>query len=108
MELNKKNALLMAAAMTGLAAGTAARGSAVPLTDNAQRQVMTRQANSTMGKLAVTAPAFAAEDKHSCKGKNDCKGQGGCKAGDNGCKGKNSCKGKGGCATDGSKPPQLA
>jgi hypothetical protein len=107
MEL-KKNALLMAAAMTGLVAGTAARSTAAPLTSNTQRQVAIRQANSSMGKLAVTTVAFAAEDKHSCKGKNDCKGQGGCKSGDNGCKGKNSCKGKGGCATDGSKAPELA
>lgn len=108
MELNKKNALLMAAAMTGLMAGTAARGTATPVTGNSQTVVGVKQANSSIGKLALRTVAFAAEDKHSCKGKNDCKGQGGCKASDNGCKGKNSCKGKGGCATDGSKGPELA
>jgi hypothetical protein len=107
MQLNKKNALIMAAAMTGLVAGTAARSNAAPLADNTQGQVTVKQSNAAMGKIAVAKPVFAAEDKHSCKGKNDCKGQGGCKAGDNGCKGKNSCKGKGGCATDGSKAPEL-
>ena len=79
MELNRKNALLMAAAMTGLVAGTAARSQAAPVTGNAQAQVTTRQASPTMGKIAIATPAFATEDKHSCKGKNDCKGQGGCK-----------------------------
>ena|SRR5947209_754814 len=108
MQLNNKRALLMAAAMTGLVTGTAARGNTASPTETAQKQLTTRKANSSMGKLALAATVFAAQDKHSCKGKNDCKGQGGCKASDNGCKGKNSCKGKGGCATDGSKAPELA
>jgi hypothetical protein len=94
---NQFNALLLTAALAGLAGGTtvaaqtAAQGSA--------------QANSAKVVKAGLRYSGSAADttKHSCKGKNDCKGQGGCKGSDNGCKGKNSCKGKGGCATDKSK-----
>ena len=93
---NQLNALLLTAALSGLAGGTSVAAQA-----------------ATPGAAKVTAAKAGLRytgldqdtSKHSCKGKNDCKGQGGCKAGDNGCKGKNSCKGKGGCATDGSKPP---
>ena len=107
MEL-KKNSLFMAAAVAGLLSGTAHRMSAAPTSGNAQTIASVQAAKASAGKVAVARVAFAAADKHSCKGKNDCKGQGGCKAGDNGCKGNNSCKGKGGCATDGSKPPSFA
>lgn len=76
-------ALLAAAAMTGLMAGTA--------------QV------SAQGTLGATSLGIIAQhsisDQHTCAGENSCKGQGGCKSGDNGCRGKNSCKGKGGCNT---------
>ena len=100
---NQLNALLLTAALSGLAGGTSiAAQAATPGT-----------AKVTAAKLTAAKAGlrYTAQDKdtskHSCKGKNDCKGQGGCKSGDNGCKGKNSCKGKGGCATDGSKPPSL-
>lgn len=93
------NALLLSAALTGLAGGTMA--AAQPST-NGQNAVKA----ATAGVRLVGDDKST--DKHACKGKNDCKGKGGCKTGDNGCKAKNSCKGKGGCATDGSKPPKLA
>jgi hypothetical protein len=96
---NQFNAMLLTAALAGLAGGT---------TIAAHAATSSAQAN---GAKVVKAGlrysgANATDDKHSCKGKNDCKGTGGCKSSDNGCKGKNSCKGKGGCATDGSKMPQ--
>ena len=95
---NQLNALLLSAALTGLAGGTsvAAHAAAQPSAVGHSAKVM---------KAGLRYSGMNTDgDKHSCKGKNDCKGQGGCKASDNGCKGKNSCKGKGGCATDGSKP----
>ncbi|HUV69026.1 MAG TPA: hypothetical protein VMW15_05145 [Terracidiphilus sp.] len=99
---NQLNALLLTAALSGLAGGASlAAQTATQSPSNAQNaQVMNAGLRYT-GLNADTA-------KHSCKGKNDCKGQGGCKSSDNGCKGKNSCKGKGGCATDGSKMPDNA
>ncbi|MBV8070710.1 MAG: hypothetical protein JO270_12445 [Acidobacteriaceae bacterium] len=110
---NSVNSLVMAAAISGLLGGTAARLQAAPqsATSNSGIRATSRTAadSARAGKTAFARTAFDDQgSKHSCKGKNDCKGQGGCKAGDNGCKGKNSCKGKGGCATDGSKPPQVA
>jgi hypothetical protein len=94
---NQFNALLLTAALAGLAGGT---------TVAAQSSAQASSAKVIKAGLRYSG-ANAAADKHSCKGKNDCKGQGGCKSSDNGCKGKNSCKGKGGCATDGSKMPKA-
>jgi hypothetical protein len=83
-----KNSLVLAAAMTGLLAGTTTR---LMAGDDAPAKKESKK--STDKKV----------EKHACKGQNSCKGNGGCSTGDNGCKAKNSCKGKGGCATDGSK-----
>ena len=95
---NQWNALLLSAALAGLAGGTTVAAQAA--------SHASAQANSAKVLKAGLRYSGAADTaKHSCKGKNDCKGQGGCKSSDNGCKGKNSCKGKGGCATDGSKHP---
>ncbi len=101
---NQFNALLLTAALAGLAGGTtiAAHASSQNAGQSAARA---NSAKVLMAGLRYSGSADTA--KHSCKGKNDCKGQGGCKSGDNGCKGKNSCKGKGGCATDGSKMPDA-
>ena len=94
---NQFNALLLTAALAGLAGGSAIAARAATSTSPQPNQVKAAKAGLRyMGFDQDTS-------KHSCKGKNDCKGQGGCKSSDNGCKGKNSCKGKGGCATDGSK-----
>jgi len=97
---NQFNAMLLTAALAGLAGGTAV----------AAHAATTSAAQSNSATLVSAglhyAGTSAMQDKHSCKGKNDCKGTGGCKSGDNGCKGKNSCKGKGGCATDGSPMPK--
>lgn len=86
-----KNSLALAAALTGLLGGTAARA-AQPL---------------QTGDSALYAGMFADSkkdakiEKHACKGLNSCKGNGG---GSKAEWGKNDCKGKGACATDGSKP----
>ena len=99
---NQFNALLLTAALAGLAGGSAVAAHAATPNSSTTPQVKAVKAGLRYaGSNYDTA-------KHSCKGKNDCKGQGGCKSGDNGCSGKNSCKGKGGCATDGSKMPGLA
>jgi hypothetical protein len=97
---NQFNAMLLTAALAGLAGGT---------TIAAHAATSSAQANSAKVVKAGLrySGANAMDDKHSCKGKNDCKGTGGCKSSDNGCKGKNSCKGKGGCATDGSPMPKA-
>jgi hypothetical protein len=98
---NQFNALLLSAALAGLAGG-----SAVPA--HAATQGTTTASAAKLLKAGLRYDGTNADTaKHSCKGKNDCKGQGGCKSSDNGCKGKNSCKGKGGCATDGSKMPDF-
>ncbi len=86
--------LAIAAALAGLAGGTAARAA---------------QPNQPSGLSAglVAHASFAkkkAVEKHACKGMNSCKGQGG---GDKKQWGKNECKGKGACATDGSKPKMM-
>jgi len=98
---NSLNALLLTAALSGLAGGTFA----------ASQPSHTGATKVSSSNGAVAGVRLVGQDKdkgkHSCKGKNDCKGQGGCKSSDNGCKSKNSCKGKGGCATDGSKPPEA-
>ena len=98
---NRFNALLLTAALAGLAGGTVAAHAATPGSSTAN--------SAKVVKAGLRMSGFNADDKdkHSCKGKNDCKGKGGCKSSDNGCKGKNSCKGKGGCATDGSKMPDA-
>jgi len=98
---NKLNALLLTAALSGLAGGTVTAYAATPGFSTAS------SAKVVKAGLRMSGFNAADKDKHSCKGKNDCKGKGGCKSSDNGCKGKNSCKGKGGCATDGSKMPGL-
>jgi hypothetical protein len=74
--------LLVAAAITGLMTGVAAK----------------TYAQDSTNAPGTSAPSSDA-GKHDCKGKNSCKGQGGCKGGsdNNSCKGQNSCKGKGGC-----------
>jgi len=95
---NQLNALLLTAALSGLAGGTSIAA-----------QAATQGPAKATVAVAKAGLRYTASDttKHSCKGKNDCKGQGGCKTSDQGCKGKNSCKGKGGCATDGSKPKAI-
>ncbi len=94
---NKFNAMLLTAALAGLAGGSAVAA-------HAATYMPSVRSNSAKVMKAVFRNTRFDQDttKHSCKGNNDCKGQGGCKSGDNGCSGKNSCKGKGGCATDGS------
>ena len=100
---NQLNAVLLSAALAGLAGGSAVAAHAATQGRAQFNQVRLAKAGlSYAGYQQTPAPA-----KHSCKGKNDCKGQGGCKSGDNGCSGKNSCKGKGGCATDGSPMPNF-
>ena len=74
--------MIVAAAMTGLIAGTT-----IP-------EGRCDSTNAVPGKIA---PTKKAPKLHDCAGQNDCKGIGGCKSGDHGCKFKNSCKGKGGC-----------
>jgi hypothetical protein len=99
---NQFNAMLLTAALAGLAGGSAVAAHAAtqsPVNANSAKVMKAGLRNTSFDQDTT---------KHSCKGKNDCKGQGGCKSGDNGCSGKNSCKGKGGCATDGSKMPGLA
>jgi hypothetical protein len=97
---NKFNAMLLTAALAGLAGGTTIAAHAA--TSSAQ----TNSVKVVKAGLRYSG-ANATYDKHSFKVKNDCKGTGGCKSSDNGCKGKNSCKGKGGCATDGSPMPKA-
>lgn len=77
--------LIISAAMTGLAAG-----SALTMTGCASGH----SGQSSGQNSQYQEPYFM---KHDCKGKNNCKGQGGCKSSDMGCKGQNTCKGKGGC-----------
>jgi hypothetical protein len=76
--------ILIAAAISGIVSGTAAR----------------EQAPSIQADLDVSG-AQPLDDskggKHACKGKNGCKGQGGCKTDKHACKGQNACKGQGGC-----------
>jgi hypothetical protein len=97
---NQLNAMLLTAALAGLAGGTT-------LAAHASTQSAARANSVKVLKAGLRYTAAGDTAKHSCKGKNDCKGQGGCKSSDQGCKGKNSCKGKGGCATDGSKMPDA-
>ena len=98
---NQFNALLLTAALAGLAGGSA-------IAAHAATQGSTQANSVKVAKAGLRYTGFDQDTtKHSCKGKNSCKGQGGCKSGDNGCSSKNSCKGKGGCATDGSKMPQA-
>jgi curli biogenesis system outer membrane secretion channel CsgG len=94
---NQFNALLLTAALAGLAGGTT-----VAAQSAAQGSAQANSAKVIKAGLRYSG-TNAADTKHSCKGKNDCKGQGGGKN-----PGKNDCKGKGGCATDGSKPPKKA
>jgi hypothetical protein len=97
--MKKSTVMIAAAALSGLVAGTAARGAVLTsgsdsvVSSTAQR-ALSAQAGTRVNLQATTAPAI-----HDCAGKNGCKGTGGCKTSDGGCKGKNSCKGKGGCKT---------
>jgi hypothetical protein len=100
---NQLNAMLLTAALAGLAGGSAVAAHAA----TTQTSVNPTSAKVMKAGLRYSGSNFDTA-KHSCKGKNDCKGQGGCKSGDNGCSGKNSCKGKGGCATDGSPMPDRS
>ena len=91
MKLSTKP-LALAAALAGLAGGTAAHAA--------------QPSQGGFGAAAGMVAEAAADkkknvEKHACKGMNSCKGQGG---GDKKQWGKNECKGKGACATDGSKP----
>ena len=95
--------LMIAAAMTGLIAGSATRSMAAPAAVPSHGQTgMSRlvAASPVAGVKAKNLADDAAKGKHDCKGKNACRGEGGCKSSDNGCKGKNSCMGKGGCSTN--------
>ena len=79
-------ALLMAA-LAGLTAGVACKGSP-PSNESAAAEPL----------ASASAPIAAGSAKACCKGRNDCKGKGGCAvAGKHDCAGKNDCKGKGGC-----------
>ena len=104
MKLSNKS-MIVAAAFSGLLAGTMSRANAGLVAGTSNSTL--RSATSLAGQSAGS-PVAAEKEKHACQGKNSCKGKGGCSTGDNGCKGKNSCKGKGGCATDGSKKSGLA
>jgi hypothetical protein len=103
--MTSNSKLMIAAAMTGLLAGSAARASTtstVTPARTAQSVTSPVKGSSLETKLGTKANRLAddaGKGKHDCKGKNDCKNKGGCSSGDNGCKGKNSCKGKGGCST---------
>lgn len=103
--MTSNSKLMIAAAMTGLLAGSAARAATTtPASPTRSTQSLTSavKGSSLETKLGTKANRLADDadkGKHDCKGKNDCKGKGGCSSGDNGCKGKNSCKGKGGCST---------
>ncbi len=90
-------AVIVAAAVSGLFAGTGAvRASTSSATTG--RSVTRTTATTFAGVKASNMDDTAG--KHDCKGMNSCKGQGGCKSSDNGCKSMNSCKGKGGCKTN--------
>lgn len=104
MTLSNKS-MIIAAAFSGLLAGTASRANAAVVSGNSSTAL--KSATTSAGQTAGS-PVAAEKEKHGCQGKNSCKGKGGCSTGDNGCKSKNSCKGKGGCATDGSKKSGLA
>ena len=73
--------LIISAAMTGLAAGSAL--------------TMTGCSSGNAGQSSGQNSQYQDYlNKHDCKGQNSCKGQGGCKTSDMGCKGKNGCKGE--------------
>ncbi|MGC1903856.1 MAG: hypothetical protein WA715_08565 [Candidatus Acidiferrum sp.] len=97
----KKNSLIIAAALTGLLAGSAGVQASTllhPLRSGLSAQDQSKNDNGQKSEKAKDP-----KDRHACKGQNSCKGKGGCKSSDNGCKAENSCKGKGGCRTDGKK-----
>ena len=89
---------LVAAALSGLCAGSAMIDSAMADFSSPDGIHGARAASTMMAGAGSHDTLFDHTGKDSCKGKNECKGHGNCKSGDNGCKGKNSCKGKGGCA----------
>ena len=80
----KLNHLILAAAVTGLFAGSSMASLRAADADAAKDKTVTEKADA---------------GKHACKAMNACKGQGGCKTEKNECKGHNACKGTGGCAT---------
>jgi hypothetical protein len=83
--MNRFNASLLSAAVSGLMLGAAGCGST--------------KDNQPSG----SSTAQPAGDKHVCAKQNACAGKGGCATGDKGCAAKNSCKGKGGCAATAAK-----
>ena len=95
-------AMLGAAAISGLLAGTASASS-----DMSSSRLLLK-GSAVANAFGAAADAANVADKHMCKGHNSCAGHGGCKTGDNGCKGKNSCKGKGGCNTMEAAPASPA
>jgi hypothetical protein len=89
---------LMAAAVTGILAGTTAcGGEATP--PPAAPAAEPAPAAPVADDRAPAATDLTDPAKHACKGQNDCKGRGGCKTELNTCKGQNECKGRGGCKT---------
>ena len=90
---NQLNAVLLSAALAGLAGGSAVAAHAAT-----QNTVTANSAKVMKAGLRYSGSNYDTA-KHSCKGKNDCKGQGGCKTANNDCKTKNDCKGQGGCST---------
>jgi hypothetical protein len=99
---NVTTAMIAAAAVAGLFAGTSAVRAASTATSG-----RTVSASSRSSSVGATIAGHKAVNLDDGAGKNDCKGKGGCKTGDNGCKGKNSCKGKGGCSTASTQPAKL-
>lgn len=97
---------LMAAAVTGILAGTTACGGeatpppaapaapAEPAAGEAAPATSAASDDRAPSSTELTDPA-----KHACKGQNSCKGRGGCKTELNTCKGQNACKSRGGCKT---------
>ncbi len=75
--------LIVAAAVTGLLAGTAVQRS---------------HADGTNAQPGKEEGSKRLPKEHDCSGQNDCKGLGGCKTSAHACKGQNDCKSKGGCS----------
>ncbi len=118
--MNRFNASIVSAAVSGILLGTTGCGSTKdnkPADQSSTAQAamekhVCKTMNTCAGKGGCKTAANECAGKNSCKGKggcataakhdcatkNECKAMGGCKTGDNGCAGKNSCKGKGGCA----------
>ena len=78
----KLNYLILAAAVTGLFAGSSTAS------------LRAADAKTAKDKTSIEK---AEVGKHASEAMNACKGQGGCKTDKNECKAKNACKGHGGC-----------